>query len=98
MMQLKHWVEDLQRMVVLDENTGFLASLEHYVRVPAGLNDEEKKFYLIQYGTETREQVKTNMLQKIIHKLYLKCNRERRQERTSTIFNMGPTSSAFSAL
>jgi len=34
MMQLKSWIQELQSMVELDPETGFLANLQNYVRVP----------------------------------------------------------------
>ncbi len=34
MIQLKQWVDDLQRQVVLSQETGFLANLPRYLQAP----------------------------------------------------------------
>lgn len=72
MMQLKNWVEMLQSKASLDPKTGFLASLPNYVRIPDGLEEEEKSSYLVNRGIQIKQRIKRELINRLLEKLHYK--------------------------
>mgnify|MGYP000932836280 CR=1 FL=1 len=72
MMALRHWIDDLQSQLVLNPATGFIASLNLFLKAPAAAEGEERKndFYT-EFGIQIREKIQSVFLSgKILRKLH----------------------------